>query len=259
MRTTFRQRSNAGIQYRKRLALIVAVLVFGIVVFYVFRSPILSAVTPVFKAENAVSRGLSNLFGFFRSKDALINENRILKERLASYDALQSSYRTLESARDDLLSRFGRAPLGEALAAGVLAHPPETPYDILIIDAGLLDGVETGARVTLPEGGALGIVLESLDREAKVVLYSGSGVETPARLERGNVAIVLLGEGGGAMSLSLPRDVAVEVGDKILLPGIRAELIAVVVDVELEPTDSRKKVLARGVRNIRDIRFVSVR
>lgn len=259
MKTTFRPRSNAGAQYRRRFTFIITALVLGIVVFYILRTPILSVVAPVFRAENAVSLGLSNFFGFFRTKESLINENQMLRARLEAFDSLQASYRTLEISRDDLLSRFGRAPISEVIAAGVLAHPPETPYDILIIDVGTDDGVEFGDRVTLPEGGALGTILESHSKEAKVLLYSSGGVETSAYLERGGVAITLIGKGGGTMSFTLPRDVPVALGDKILLPGIRSELLAVVEDIELEPTDSRMRVLARGLRNINGIRFVSVR
>lgn len=259
MKTNFRQRTSATTPARKRFAIVFLTLLILGFLFSFFRSPIISLAKPVWLTENAVVGGFKNLFNFLKSKNALLEENRVLREKLSSQEILLASFRVMEGSYTELLSNFGREPLEGSVPAGVLAHPPETPYDILILDVGALDGILAGDKVSLPEGGALGVVSEVFERESKVTLYSGSNVETNARLERGGVSLTLLGEGGGAFKTILPRETAVEVGDKILLPGLRAELIGVVVHVELNATDSEKKVLVRGVENISKIRFVSVK
>lgn len=257
MKTTFRPKIKGSL-YRKRFIYTLSVLLLLALGLSVFGSPILKLIEPVLASENAVTRGVKNFFVFLKDKDKLVSENIALRESLSEYDSLQISYRALLSSRDDLLARFGRAPQGEAVAAGVLSHPPETPYDILIIDAGQDAGVEVGDRVSLPDGGALGRINEVMTSMAKVELYSGSGVETAAYLERGGVPVTLVGRGGGSFRFTLPRDIAVEVGDRVFLTGIRSELLAVVRDVELEATDSEKRIIAGGVRNIGSIRFVRV-
>lgn len=238
--------------------LVFAALLLGIAIFYFGRPFIITLIKPLWQGENAIARGLGNLGDFFRSKDALIQENQLLRDKLVNYEALQVSLRTMEASRDDLLSRFGRSPSTSTVAAGVLSSPPRTPYDLLIVDAGEDQGVTLGDKVSLPEGGALGFVSEALANTAWVTLYTSSGVETEAILERGNVPVTLRGLGGGSLEFFLPRGLVAVRGDKLLLPGVRAELVGVVEEVDLEPTDSQMRVIGRGVRNIGSIRFVAI-
>lgn len=144
------------------------------------------------------------------------------------------------------------------IVASVLTYPPETPYDIIIVDAGSNDSVTVGSKVFLPEGPFVGVVSEIFPREAKVKLLSTSGEEVGAVLERNNIPIILVGSGGGNFKISIPRDVVVENGDKILSRDIIPHLLAVVEEVDIRSTDSFKEVLARGPTNIFTIRFVFI-
>lgn len=256
MKTTFRPRNSAQ---SKRFGLVLGAVVLSLLIFVFLRSYVVAVVAPIWRSENAVSTSFRNTVNMVRDKNALVRENEALKERLASFETLLASYRTLESSQERLLRTFGRSGSVPGIAAGVLVHPPETPYDILIVDAGESEGVSQGSKVSLPEGGALGVVREVLWQESKVALYSGSGEETQAVLERGGVAVTLSGRGGGTFEIELPREVPVAVGDKVLMPGLRAELVGVVEDISVEPTDSVQHVLVRGVANIRSIRFVTIR
>lgn len=256
MKTTYRPRNSPE---SKRFSLVIGALVLSLLIFIFLRSYIVAAVAPLWRSENAVSTSFRNTVNMLRDKDALVRENEALKERLSSFDALLASYRTLESSRESLLQSFGRSDALPGLAAGVLVHPPETPYDILIVDAGESEGVAEGDRVSLPEGGALGAVREALWQESKVALYSSGGEKTQAVLERGGHAVTLVGRGGGTFEVELPREVSVVAGDKVLMPGMRSELVGVVEEVSVEPTDSVQHVLVRGVGNIRSIRFVTIR
>ena len=82
--------------------------------------------------------------------------------------------------------------------------------------------------------------------------------KTNAVLERGLVPVILEGAGGGNFRLILQRDMAVEVGDKILSPGISPQILGIVGDVRLSPTDAFKEVLVRSPVNIFALTFVSV-
>lgn len=258
MKTTFHRRFNTGSTYGKRLGYTLIALALGMLIFTPARLALLALVSPLWKGENAVARGFRNFGGMLRDKDTLVRENIALKERLSSFETFETSYRALESSRDDLLARFGRIDAPKSIAASVLVHPPFTPYDVLIIDAGSVEGVKSDDKVSLPEGGALGQVKEVDDHQSRVALYSGTGVETSAILERGNINVMLVGQGGGTFKIFLPRDTAVLPGDRILLPGVRAELVGVVSEVTLEPTDAEKHIIVGGVGNIGGIRFVAV-
>ena len=144
------------------------------------------------------------------------------------------------------------------VVAAVLTHPPQTPYDVIIIDAGSDESIILGSQVHLPEGPVLGVVSEVFPRRARVRLFSAAGEETNAVLERNNIPVVLVGTGGGNFKMILPRDIAVEKGDRILTANITSRLLAVVEEVSIQSTDSFKEVLAKSPTNIFTLRFVFV-
>ena len=219
---------------------------------------ILAAVSPAWKGENKMSVGLANTLSFFRSKDSLVSENMALRDRLADVEAEAVSLRAAAEREVALLSIFGREPNTSYVAASVLARPPETPYDMLVIDAGLSTGVREGSAVMLPEGARIGSVSEVFSGSAKVRLYTTGGEKTNAVLERHGVPVILTGAGGGNFKLALPRDTEIMPGDRILSASINAELVGVVEHVALSPTDAFKEVLVRGPLNVFKMRYVLV-
>src|SRR3989339_757666 len=100
--------------------------------------------------------------------------------------------------------------------------------------------------LSLPEGPILGVVSEVFSKSAKVKLFSASGEETNAVLERNSVPVTLVGGGGGNFKLTLPRDIAIEKGDRILSPDITSRPLATVGEISVRPTDSFKEVLAKS-------------
>ena len=140
----------------------------------------------------------------------------------------------------------------------MLTRPPQSPYDLIITDAGEHEHVVIGSRVRLLEGSEIGVVSEVESHFSRVKLFSTSGEKTNAVLERSQIPVVLEGVGGGNFRISVPRDVAVVVGDRILSSALDASLLAVVADIKVTATDSFKEVLARSPANIFSIRFVSI-
>lgn len=258
MRTNYHQRNKAGTT--KWRTAIVVVVVF-VIVFYLLsliRLPLVSMASPFWKAENKTTQSLANVFSFLRSKNDLVRENQELKLALQSREAERLAYIGWQERETELLDLLGRRGENEGVIASVIAHPPQSPYDVLIVDAGASDGVVVGDRVRMPEGPLLGIVAEVSSGNSKVRLFSSSGNETNAVLERNNDSVVLVGSGGGMFTLSLPRDVEVEPGDRILSADMSAGFLAIVGDVSLKPTDSFKVVKAKGPTSIFNTRFVLI-
>lgn len=231
---------------------------FGASAFYFFEGTIVSIVSPVWKAQVPLTRILANAGAFFSSRQALFKENSILKEKVFSLEAEVSLLVGQQIQEDALMALLGRKSAPEAIIASVLTHPPQTPHDILIIDSGSNDLITSGDRVLLPDGPILGTISEVFPRSAKVKLFSTVGEETNAVLERGNIPVVLTGAGGGNFRISLPRDVEVKIGDRILSTDISAHLLAVVGDVSAQPTDSLQMILAKSPVNIFSLHFVFV-
>lgn len=243
----------------KRILVLVAIFVSGAVVFSFFDTAIISLISPVWRAENVVIRNLHNGLALFYSQQSLVAENAMLKEKLYTLETEMLALSMGRTQEDVLLELLGRKGKSAVVVAAVLTRPPQTPYDVIIIDAGSKESIAVGSQVSLPEGPILGIVSEVFPQSAKVKLFSTSGEEISATLERNSVPVTLIGTGGGNFRLTLPRDMAVERGDRILSPDIASHLLAVVGEVSVEPTDSFKEVLAKSPTNIFGLRFVFIR
>lgn len=259
MKTNYLPRNNKRSEkpYR-RLILLATFLVLGAAGLSLSDGWLSYAAKPIWSGKNIIGRGALNSLEWFRSKEALIRNKASLEDKLASQEAELASLRDVKERELELLSMLGRPSSDRAVFAAVLVRPPETPYDIIVIDAGSNQGLEEGSPVSLPEGPLLGRVSEVQARTSKVRLYSSDGEKTNAVLERHGLPVTLMGQGGGNFKLVLPRDAEVEVGDRILSADVFAELIAVVGEVNMRPTDSFKEVLARGAANLFDLRFVMV-
>jgi cell shape-determining protein MreC len=244
---------------------VLGIFVFGALFFSLTAGGFIRVFAPVWSGENFISRGVSNLFYFFYSKDALIKENQTLKDKLVSEEILLASTRTLSDTENNFLKNIGRSPDSKIVTAAVLVHPPETPYDVLIIDVGTDSGVQVGQEVALPmdsstglPGPKIGTVSEVYKKNSKVTLYSANGQKTNAILERNSIPVQLVGRGGGNFEFSLPRDASVAVGDKILSADITRALVGVVSDIEEQSTDSFKKVLVISAANVYTDNFVTI-
>lgn len=245
--------------YGKKALLLVLIFIFGAIVLSLFDNLITKAVAPLWRGENKFSRNLANIGEFFKTREVLRRENIALKERVSSLELSLAGLSLLEAQRDNLSALLGRkAELG-GITVAVLTHPPQSPYDLLVVDAGEREGVLTGSRVSLPEGPEVGVVTQVFPSFSRVKLLSSAGEKVPAVLERHDIPVELEGRGGGNFQLLLPRETAVEIGDRILSSSLRGELLAIVEDVTLEPTDSFKEVLARSPANIFRVRYLVIR
>lgn len=251
------RRTNKGRE--RRIVFILGTFVFLSILVTLFRTPILGLVSPIWKGQNFLARNIRQISLMIKDKDALIEENLLLKDKLVMLESLERSIVVYEDTQLEMLELFGRNGKGDFIAGTVLARPPKTVYDILVLDVGEDEGVRIGARVSDPILGELGTVVEVSQFNSKVSLYSTSGRETSAYLERDSEPVTLIGRGGGTFYFSVPKEVLVMPGDRILIGSIDASLIAVVEEAFIEPTDSFKKVLARGIVNMQKIRFVEIR
>jgi cell shape-determining protein MreC len=260
MKTNYLPKSRTNSR-GKKLKLVLAVSLMFVILtglFSVARGSLVSLVSPIWRAENTVSQALASFGANLQSKRDLEVENKRLLRQLESYQLERQVLANFAEREARILALLGRSDESGGVASAVLVHPPQTAYDALIIDSGRAQGIQVGARVILSEGVELGEVESVSARQSVVKLYSTPGAKTNAILERGDIPVIILGEGAGNFKLILPRDLAVEVGDRIISTDINSRLIAVVEDVSQRPTDSFKVALAKGPANIFNIRFVLV-
>lgn len=142
-------------------------------------------------------------------RDALLLENTSLREAVEEYRELTED--------------------GEI--AQVLARPPLTPYDVLIVDRGSDHGIAVGDRVFAEGGVPVGLVADVSTHEARVTLFSSGGYETYGWVGEDKNAVTFVGQSMGAFYVTVPRDVEIVVGDTAYMPGPGARPFGQVVNV----------------------------
>lgn len=258
MKVNYLPKNRLKNSHLKLILILIVIFLLAIFAFTFLDKVIISIASPIWKSENILVRNLQNGFNFFNSQQALFEENIALKEKISSLELELLSLSKNGLQQETFFELIGRERTANTVVAAVLTHPPQTPYDIIIIDAGTLDSINIDGKVFLPEGPYLGKVIEVFSNKAKVKLLSSSGEETDAILERGSIPVKLIGTGGGNFKIAIPQDIIIENGDRIISADIQGNLMAVVGKINISPTDSFKEILAHSPINIFNLRFVFV-
>ncbi len=251
-------RNRQRTSYGKPIALVVAVFILGAIFFSLLGGPLVSLFSPVWRGENVVGRFFVKIGEHFSTRGALVEENLLLKEKITSLEFQVTTLNLTLSQERSLAELVGREREVKEVIAAVLTRPPQSPYDLFVIDAGESNGLTLGSYVRLPEGPILGVVSDLFPHSAKVKLFTTAGEKTDAVLERGNIPVVLEGRGGGSFRIIVPRETVTEVGDRVISPDIGYSLLGVVEGIEVEPTDSFKEILVKSPANIFSVRIVTI-
>src|SRR3989338_2128588 len=166
-------------------------------------------------------------------------------------------------AENSLVLPVYRASLPNSIP--VLTRPPQSPYDVIIIDRKVPIESEVGGDLpAMPEQGdgrrggyVLGKVVNTFDKTSRVLLFSSPGEKTQAVLERTGMLVTLTGRGAGNFRIEVPREEVVVVGDRILSISTEPKLVGVIEGVRVKPTDAFKEILAPTPVNIFSLTYVS--
>ena len=182
--------------------------------------------------------------------------------RLAAVEAERDA---LYQENLDLKARLGRGARVDRILSAVLLLPPATPYDTLVIDAGLSEGVALGDVVSAGGTIVVGTVSEVYTHAARVVLYSAPGQKYDALLRPsislgtgGTIPLAVEGQGGGSLRAQVPAGTLVSVGDVALLPGIIGGISARVSAVEHADGESFSTIYFSLPVDMFTLRFVEV-
>lgn len=180
-----------------------------------FPSGFIALTAPLFQVGNVVS--VFTRDGTASFTDRLAQSRELADLRLA-YDALSNENLGLRAKIEDLEQFLGPVPgIPEGIVAGVLARPPQSPYDTLVVAAGSLDGVSADMRVFAPGNVPIGEVESVLQRSARIALYSAPGSKRAGWVGEARVPLELVGQGGGAFKATAPKDARIEAGMTVYL------------------------------------------
>lgn len=219
----------------------------------------LQAFAPVFRSAAALSATTHRLSAGFRDAAALALQN----ERLAEENAALSSENTALVAKtaslSALLGSSSKERAAPGILAGVVARPPESPYDTLVLAAGTKEGVALGMEVFGIGGVPLGIVSTVSDDFSRVTLFSSPSMTTHGWVGSEKLPLTIQGAGGGAFNASLARASGIAAGDTVFAPGPGALPIGTVTRVDGDPAIPEVVLRIQPALNVFSITWVVVR
>ena len=194
------------------------------------------AFSPVFRSADALSAQTHFLLsGFENTANLALRNEQLVRENAA----LTSENQALLQKATNLGALSGPAASGKAapgIIAGIIARPPASPYDTLVLSLGANADVAVGMEAFGDGGVPLGVVTDVLPDFSRVTLFSAFGMSVDGWVGRTNIPLTVLGGGGGAMRASLARSAGVKVGDGVFIPGPGALPVGSVVRIDSDPS-----------------------
>jgi len=150
------------------------------------------------------------------------------------------------------------------ILASIISRPPQSPYDILIIDAGYDNEIRAGMLVTAYGNVLLGYIAEVFPSTSKVKLISFSGEETNVLIESAGtgtstvISAIAVGRGGENLEIKLPSSIAINFGDQVKTMGTFSFIVGTIEKVEISLSDPFQKLLFRLPVNIQELKYVMI-
>lgn len=196
---------------------------------------------------------------YFVSKNSLYLQNQKLQMEVKENDARMSNYNSVVAENAGLKEILGRKnEKTTTTLAAILAKPNQSPYDTIIIDIGIKQGIKIGDMVLAMGSVPIGRIGLAYDNSSKVILFSNAGEKTQAVVSGRDVFMELVGRGGGNFEMVLPKDFTLQKGDQVVIPGINPLLLAIVETIISDPRDPFTKALLSSPVNIQQLKFVEV-
>lgn len=223
-----------------------------------FTNVVYTIADPFWQARNKLADSLTTMQRYFASKTKLLQENQALSQELDQARQKLLTLAPLQHELDSLQPLLSHPPAPKTVTAAVLSRPPYSPYDTLVIDAGVQDGVAEGDIVTSVGGSVIGDVSNVFRDFSRVSLFSSPGTKTAVLIGGKGVQVNATGAGGGEFQILLPREVSVSAGDAVVLPGQTPQVLGVVQSVQYQETDFMQLVSFQSPVNIFELRYVTV-
>lgn len=211
-------------------------------------------VTPAFRSAEYLTARSHDAFASFSDAAALTAKNEELMKENAALSA-ENQALLLKA------TNVGHLSVRDAsgIIAGVIARPPTSPYDTLIIAVGSRGGAALGQEAFGAGGVPVGIVSEVLADFSRVTLFSSPHVIVDAWVGRDSIPLTLFGAGGGAWRASAARTAGIAEGDNVSIPGPGALPIGSVARIDSDPSSPSVTLQILPTTNPFSITWVELR
>jgi len=213
---------------------------------------------PILSAGSGVGESAQSFGALFRSKKTLWAENEDLKMKIGDLEARLFNYNALQDENNKLKEILNRSGGKKLVLGAILAKPNRSLYDTVLIDAGANDALAEGDLVLAYGDIPVGRIAEVYPDTAKVSLFSSPGERTEVLVSGRDIFMMLVGRGGGNFEMTLPRELALEPGTEVVLPGYQPRALAKIETILSDPRDPDQKALLTSPVNIQELKFVEV-
>lgn len=221
-----------------------------------FPDALTRAASPFWNAGSGLSAAAADAGAYLAGPATLRRERDAARAEAAALAAKQA---TLAGRVADLQALLGtRTEPIPGIVAGVLARPPVSPYDALVVDQGTEAGVAAGSAVFGAGGMPVGTVESVTARSARVSLYSTPARETEGWVGDARIPVTLVGGGSGALNAEAARDAGIKEGDLVFVPGPGAVALGVVTAVGSDPSAPRAPLSIRPFANPFSMTWVTI-
>lgn len=223
-------------KWPKRIALGIAVVIAA-----VWGRHVVSVIGPlgngiVFVGQNIHAR-VSGISEYFASKQKLDEEVRVLREEVARLQNERSWYAALETQNTAILKDIHRNDVASTslmrmsigTIASVMVRPPYSPFDIISVDAGSVQGIEVGDTAAW-QGYMLGSVVEVFETTSKVRLLSSPDSTFTVRIR--DIDAQAYGLGGGRYKVELPKGSRIAEGDTVTMPTMQLDVVGTIDTID---------------------------
>jgi len=240
-------------QKGKHFKTIIAVVLFVVLTLFVYvfpnatRTTVTAITKPLWAIRNNAGKPFTFVRDFFKFKSSLISQNLALENEVLSLRLKQIDYDAILNENQTLVNQTGR---DGRITSRVLAKPPQSPYDTIVLGSGSANGVIVGSRVYMSDTIVVGTVASVTSDTSVVQLFSTGGNKQQATLARTGTMFEIQGSGGANFQVEVPKETDIAIGDTFLYPNTSVSVLAVVYNIDPGSQSSFKKVYMRIPGNI---------
>lgn len=246
-------------RFDKREILTVLIIIF----FIVFKTTsvgdyISQILLPVFKIGDSSYKVVPGISESFWSKEKLLQELQVLREKERELNLKLTDIVALQFENRELRNALKVKPEQAFITSFVVARPPQTSFDTLLIDVGKNSSVNVGDSVLVSPNTMIGKVIETKLDSSIVLLNSSSLLYFSAQIARNSVPLEVFGHGSGNLFSKVPIITDIEIGDVIVSNYGNIFSIGVVREIIEDEASGFKDIFIALPANISNINLVFI-
>lgn len=218
----------------------------------------LQIVTPIFRSANNLTTESHLFFSSFGDSAALTLQNEKLRDENTTL-TVENETLSQKLADQEALLDVSAGKNTQGVLAGVVARPPESPYDTLVLAQGSSAGITVGQGVFSEGSVPIGIISAVTTDFSRATLFSSPNILLHGWVGHTNVPLTIVGLGGGTMGASAARSAGIVMGDSVWSPGPGTLPVGKVIRIDSDPSSPAVTLQIQPAVNLFSVTWVLVR